>query len=173
MGCASQVPSGASTSANASASRASQITILRGTKSNSSSALNGRVSEWRVGATRVWCAQHSSITPHACPSRSASTLLHSPAWYLTQYPTRHGHRFRLRIFRHTGRRSARRSRESRTKFRLFVLLQDLCPWSIHSRAPPRLSPWANIFPPLERETLQVVRIVSFLPHFGSHPNCYL
>ena len=142
------------------------ITILRGTKSNSSSAPNG-------SETRVVCPAHSSITPHACPSRSASTLLHSPAWYLTQYPTRHGHRFRLRIFRHTGRRSARRSRQSRTKFRLFVLLQDLCPWSIHSRAPARLSPWANIFPPLERETLQVVRIVSFLPHFGSHPNGYL
>ena len=124
----------------------------------------------RVGATRVWCPAHSSITPHACPSRSASTLLHLPAWHLTQYPTRHGHRFRLRIFRHTRRRSARRSRESRTKFRLFVLLQDLCPWSIHSRSLARLSPWANIFPPLERETLQVVRIVSFLSHFRSHPN---
>ena len=117
---------------------------------------------------------HSSITPHTCPSRSASTLLlHSPAWHLTQYPTRHGHGFRLRIFRHIGRRSSRRSRESRTKFRLFVLLQDVCPWSVHSRSPPRLSTRANIFPPLERETLQVVRIVSFLPHFGSHPNCYL
>jgi hypothetical protein len=46
MGCASQVPVPGGASANASAVRASQITILRGTKSNSSSALNGRVSEW-------------------------------------------------------------------------------------------------------------------------------
>lgn len=123
----------------------------------------------RVGATRVWCIHPSRHTRiHRGPHQLSSTR--RPG---TQYPTRHGHRFRLRIFRHIGRRSARRSRESRTKFRLFVLLQDLCPWSIHSRSLARLSPWANIFPPLEREALQVVRIVPFLPHFGSHPNCYL
>jgi hypothetical protein len=93
---------------------------------------------------------------HACPP-----LLDSSASLLTQYPTRHGFRLRLRIFRHTGWLSSCWPPESRPKFRLFIVFQDLCSWSIHPPSSARLPPWTNIFSTLERETLQIVRTLIF------------
>src|SRR6266851_2308906 len=118
----------------------------------------GRVSESDGHA----CAR-SSITTRV--PIAASLLLDSPAWLLAHYPTRHGTRFRLSILRHTGRRSSRWPWKSRTKFKFFIFLQDLCPRSIHPPPPARLSPWANFFPTLERKTLQIVCMFHF--------HCYL
>ena len=86
---------------------------------------------------------------------------------LTQYPTRHGSRLRLRIFRHTGWLSSCWPPESRTKFRLFIVFQDLCSWSIHPPSPARLPPWTNIYSALERETLQTVRTLIFYTIWSS------
>ena len=74
MGCASQVPGGASAVPSASVPVVPKITISRGTKSNSSSALNGHVSEWErhaCGAQPIHPSRHTRV--HRGPHQLSST----------------------------------------------------------------------------------------------------
>jgi hypothetical protein len=100
---------------------------------------------------RVWAVR----IRHACSP--LLDFLASLLTGLTQYPTRHGFRLRLRIFRHTGWLPSCWPPKSRSKFRLFIVFQDMRSWSIHPPSSSRLPPWTNIFFALERETLQTVR----------------